>query len=74
MSVLIILAAISFSAAAFAQSTPLKIGDKPLVQVKPKGRTPAANSSERSTVTVGSELRGAISATETQSFLSRRPP
>jgi hypothetical protein len=41
MRVLLILAAISFSAAAFAQSAPPRIGDKPLVQVKPKGPTDA---------------------------------
>jgi hypothetical protein len=34
--VLLVLAAISFSATAFAQSAPPKIGNKPLVQVKPK--------------------------------------
>jgi hypothetical protein len=73
MRVLLILAAISFSAAAFAQSTPPKIGDKPLVQVKPKGPTGCklvGRSTARSygPVTVGSELRGAISATETQSL------
>jgi len=34
--VLLMLAAISFSATAFAQSAPPKIGNKPLVQVKPK--------------------------------------
>jgi hypothetical protein len=33
--VLLLLAAISFSATAFAQSAP-KVGNKPLVQVKPK--------------------------------------
>ena len=37
MRVLLIFAAISFSAAAFAQSAPPKVGDKPLVKVKPKG-------------------------------------
>ena len=36
---LLILAAISFSAAASAQSAPPKIGNKPLVQVKPKEPT-----------------------------------
>jgi hypothetical protein len=36
MRALIILAAISCSATAFAQSAPPKIGNKPLVQVKPK--------------------------------------
>ena len=39
MRVLLILAAISFSAAAFAQSTPPKIGDKPLAQMKPREPT-----------------------------------
>jgi hypothetical protein len=34
--ILLILAAISFSATAFAQSAPPKVGNKPLVQVKPK--------------------------------------
>jgi hypothetical protein len=34
--VLLILAVISFSTTAFAQSAPPKIGNKPLVQVKPK--------------------------------------
>ena len=36
MRVLLILAAISFSAVAFAQGAPPKVGNKPLVQVKPK--------------------------------------
>ena len=36
MRALIILAAITYSATAFAQSAPPKIGNKPLVQVKPK--------------------------------------
>jgi hypothetical protein len=34
--VLLLLAAINFSATAFAQSAPPKVGNKPLVQVKPK--------------------------------------
>ena len=37
--VLLMLAAIAFSATAFAQSAPPKIGNKPLVQVKPKEPT-----------------------------------
>ena len=37
--VLVMLAAISFSATAFAQSAPPKVGNKPLVQVKPKEPT-----------------------------------
>ncbi len=36
MRALLALAAIGFSATAFAQSTPPKIGNKPLVQLKPK--------------------------------------
>src|SRR5713101_7679010 len=36
---LLMLAVISFSATAFAQSAPPKIGNKPLVQVKPKEPT-----------------------------------
>ena len=36
---LLILAAISFSATAFAQSAPPKVGNRPLVQVKPKEPT-----------------------------------
>jgi hypothetical protein len=34
--ILLIVAAIGFSATAFAQSAPPKVGNKPLVQVKPK--------------------------------------
>jgi hypothetical protein len=77
MRVLLILAAISFSAAAFAQSAPPKIGSKPLVQVKPKEpmgcklvgtvkgtKLWAGNC-------VGSELRGTTPATETQSVPER---
>ena len=37
MRVLLVLAAIGFSATAFAQTAPPKIGNKPLVQMKPKG-------------------------------------
>jgi hypothetical protein len=36
MRVLLILATVIFSAAAFAQGAPPKVGNKPLVQVKPK--------------------------------------
>jgi hypothetical protein len=77
MRVLLILAAINCSAAAFAQSAPPKVGDKPLVKVKPKG---PAGCKFVGTVNgtnlwagdcVGSELRGAISGTETQSLPER---
>ena len=37
MRVLIILAAVCFSANAMAQAPPPKVGHKPLVQVKPEG-------------------------------------
>jgi hypothetical protein len=36
MRVFLVLAAIGFSATAFAQSAPPKVGNKPLAQVKPK--------------------------------------
>ena len=64
MRVLLILAAISFSAAAFAQTAPPRVGDKPLVQVKSKGPT-GCKAVGTVKVTklwaadcVGSELRG----------------
>jgi hypothetical protein len=77
MRVLLILAAFSFSAAAFAQTGPPKVGDKPLVQVKPKGPTGCKlvgtfkDTKLWAGDCVGSELRGAISATETQSLSER---
>jgi hypothetical protein len=77
MRVLLIFAAISFSAAAFAQSAPPKVGDKPLVQVKPAEPTgcklvgTVKGTKLWAGDCVGSELRGAISATETQSLPER---
>src|SRR5260370_40410960 len=77
MRVLLILAAISFSASAFAQSTPPKIGDKPLAQMKPREPTgcklvgTVKGTKLWAGDCVGSELRGAISATETQSLPER---
>ena len=68
------LVAICFSATAFAQSAPPKVGNKSLVQVKPKepmgcklvgsvrGRKLWAGDC------VGSELRGSRITTETQSL------
>ena len=70
--VLLILAAISFSATAFAQSAPPKIGNKPLVQVKPKEPTGCKLvGTVRGTKLwagdcVASELRGTAPATETK--------
>jgi hypothetical protein len=72
MRVLLILVAISFSAAAFAQSAPPKVGNKPLVQVKPKGPTgcklvgTVKGTKLWAGDRVGSELRGTTPATETQ--------
>jgi hypothetical protein len=72
MKALIILAAISFSATAFAQTAPPQVGGKPLVQVKPqasagcklvgtvKGTKIWAGDCEASP-----ELRGAAPAPET---------
>jgi hypothetical protein len=39
MRALLILAVVGFSATAFAQTAPPKVGSKPLVQVKPKAPT-----------------------------------
>jgi hypothetical protein len=75
---LLILVAICFSATAFAQSSPPKIGNKPLVQVKPKEPMGCKLvGTVRGTKLwagdcVGPELRGAIPSTETQSVLE--PP
>jgi len=71
--VLLILAAISFSVAAFAQSAPPKVGNKPQVQVKQKGPTgckfvgTVKGTKLWAGDCVASELRGAIPDTETQS-------
>ncbi len=70
--VLLMLAAISFSATAFAQGAPPKIGNKPLVQVKPKEPTGCKLvGTVRGTKLwagdcVASELRGTAPATETK--------
>ena len=72
MRSLLILVAICFSATAFAQSAPPKVGNKSLVQVKPKepmGCKPIGT--VRGTKLwagdcVGSELRGSTTTTQTQ--------
>ncbi len=70
--VLLILAAISFSATAFAQGAPPKIGNKPLVQVKPKEPTgcklvgTVKGTKLWAGDCVASELRGATPATESK--------
>ncbi len=74
MRVLLILAAISFSATAFAQSAPPKIGNKPLAQVKPKEPMgcklvgTVKGTKLWAGDCVASELKGAAPAAETQSL------
>ena len=77
--VLLMLAAISFSATAFAQGAPPKIGNKPLVQVKPKEPTgcklvgTVKGTKLWAGDCVASELRGATPATETESLPEQAP-
>ena len=72
MRVLLILAAISFSANAFAQGAPPKVGNKPLVQVRPKEPMgcklvgTVKGTKLWAGDCVASELRGATPATETK--------
>ncbi len=69
----------AFSAAAFAQSAPPKIGNKPLAQAKPKAPTgcklvgTVKGTKLWAGDCVGLELRGATPATETQSLPEREP-
>ena len=73
MRSLLILVAICFSATAFAQSAPPKLGSKPLVQVKPKEPMGCKLvGTVRGTKLwagdcVGSELRGSTATMEPQS-------
>ena len=77
---LLMLAAISFSATAFAQSAPPKVGNKPLVQVKPKEPTgcklvgTVKGTKLWAGDCVASELKGATPATETESLPEQAPP
>jgi hypothetical protein len=77
MRFLIILAAICFSANAFAQDAAPKVGSKPLAQVKPKEPMgcklvgTVKGTKLWAGDCVGSELRGATPATETQSLPER---
>jgi hypothetical protein len=70
--VLLMLAAISFSATAFAQTAPPKVGNKSLVQVKPKEPTgcklvgTVKGTKLWAGDCVASELRGTTPATETK--------
>jgi len=74
MRSLLILVAICFSATAFAQSAPPKVGNKPLVQVKPKEPMGCKLvGTVRGTKLwagdcAGSELRGSTTTTETQAL------
>jgi hypothetical protein len=76
MRFLIILAVVCFSANAFAQAAP-KVGNKPLAQLKPKEpmgcKLVGTVKGTRLWAgdCVGSELRGATPATETQSSPER---
>ena len=78
--VLLILAAVSFSASAFAQGAPPKVGNKPLVQVKPKEPTgcklvgTVKGTKLWAGDCVASELRGATPATEAESMPEQAPP
>jgi hypothetical protein len=74
MRLLLILVAICFSATAFAQSAPPKLGSKRLVQVKPKEPMGCKLvGTVRGTKLwagdcTGSELRGSTTTTETQAL------
>jgi hypothetical protein len=74
MRSLFILVAICFSGTAFAQSAPPKVGNKALVQVKPKAPMGCKFvGTIRSTKLwagdcVGSELRGSATTTENQAL------
>ena len=77
MRSLLILFAICFSANAFAQDRSPKVGNKPLVQVKPKEPMgcklvgTVKGTKLWAGDCVGSELRGTTPATETQSLPER---
>ena len=74
MRSLLILVAICFSATAFAQSAPPKVGNKPLAQVKPKEPMGCKRvGTVRGTKLwagdcAGSDFRGSTTTTETQSL------
>ena len=80
MRSLLILVAICFSASAFAQSAPPKIGNKRLVQVKPKEPMGCKliGTVRRTKLwdgdCVGSELKGSTTTTETQASPEQEQP
>src|SRR5436190_22378903 len=74
MGSLLILVAICFSGTVFAQSPPPKVGNKPLVQLKPKApmRCTLVGTVRGTTLWAGdcvvSELRGSTDTTENQTL------
>jgi hypothetical protein len=77
MKALLILIAMCFSANAFAQDAPPKVGNKPLARIKPKEPMgcklvgTVKGTKLWAGDCVASELRGAAPATETQSLPER---
>jgi hypothetical protein len=78
MRVLLVLAAIGFSATAFAQSAPPKAGNRPLAQVKPKEPigcklvgTVRGTKLWAGDCTSSDDLRGMTPAAETKSLPER---
>jgi hypothetical protein len=77
MRILLVLATVGFSATAFAQNAPPKVGNKPLAQVKPKEPMgcklvgTVKGTKLWAGDCVGSELRGAAPAEETKSLPER---
>jgi hypothetical protein len=80
MRSLLILVAICFSATAFAQSAPPKVGNKSLVQVKPKEPMgcklvgTVRGTKLWASDCVGSELRGSTTTTQTQALPEQPRP
>jgi hypothetical protein len=78
MRALLVFVAICFSASAFAEETSPKVGNKPLVQVRPKESigcklvgTVRGTKLWAGDCTGSAELRGSATATETQSLPER---
>ena len=77
MRILLVLATVGFSATAFAQNAPPKVGHKPLAQVKPKEPMgcklvgTVKGTKLWAGDCVGSELRGAAPPEETKSLPER---
>lgn len=78
MRAMVILAAVCFSTSAYAQATPPKMGDKPLVQVKPKepiGRklvgTVKGTKLWAGDCVASDQLRGSAPPTETETLPER---